>query len=470
VAGPGRGEGRQIRLQAYASRPMCPPLATVYCGPVRTEPSPPPARLRPPLTKRLRPGHWIALDYLAAGVLALVLGVTYLTGIVYRFAAGGWFPRLWVAGVLIALTAVPVAVRRRHTITALAVVLVASVVTAIITSASVPPAFLAVAFVLYMAAVTFPRKVSVAALAIVLGLLTAENLISQGVRIGSRDFIPVDLFVIIAWTIGYAVGQRRAYARRLQEQVASSAVAEERLRIARELHDVVAHSMTVVAVQAGFGQYVFDEQPAQARAALGAIQATSREALAEMQHLLGVLRQVAPATGGTPPAGGTTPAGAAAPATAGGGPPLRPAPGLADLDRLIARTADAGVRVELRRSGRRAEVPAGIDLSAYRIVQEALTNVVKHARATSCQVTICYGDDDLSVEVTDDGPAADGFPAAHGNGYGNGATGVSPGGMGHGILGMRERAHLYGGEFTAAPLPDHGFKVAARFPLPEGRP
>jgi signal transduction histidine kinase len=457
-----------------------------YCGLVRTEPFPPPARLRPPLTKRLRPGHWIALDYLAAGVLALVLSVTYLTGVVFRFAAGGWFPRLWVAAVLIALTAVPVAVRRRHTIMALAGVLVASAVTAIITSAAVPPAFLAVAFVLYMVAVTFPRKASMAALVVVLALLTAQTLIAQGMRLGSRDFLPVDLFVIIAWTIGYAVGQRRAYAHRLQEQAASSAVAEERLRIARELHDIVAHSMTVVAVQAGFGQYVFDEQPAQARSALGAIQATSREALAEMQYLLGVLRQASPAPGGPPPSpggaspapggppsspGGASPApGGPPPAAANGGAPLRPAPGLADLDRLIARTADAGVHVELSRTGQRTEVPAGIDLSAYRIVQEALTNVVKHTRAASCRVTIRYGDDDLSVEVTDDGHAADGFPAAHGNGYRNSAAGISHGGMGHGIVGMRERVHLYGGDFTAAPLPDRGFKVAARFPLPAGKP
>ena len=213
--------------------------------------------------------------------------------------------------------------------------------------------------------------------------------------------IPVVLCVIIAWTSGYTVRQRRRYAVRLQDEAASKAVTQERLRIARELHDVVAHSMSVIAVQAGYGQYVIDSQPGDARDALGAIQATSREALDEMRRMLGALRQAddADARGAAIGAEPTGPGLPAAPSSA----PLFPAPGLAELDRLVARTAGAGVRVDVTRYGQPRELPASIDLSAYRIVQEALTNVVKHAHTSSCRVMFGYRDDELTIEITDNG-------------------------------------------------------------------
>ena len=194
--------------------------------------------------------------------------------------------------------------------------------------------------------------------------------------------------------------------------------------------------------------------------------------------------------------------------------PLFPAPGLADLDRLISRTASAGVRVDLTRCGQPRELPASIDLSAYRIVQEALTNVVKHARTSSCQVLIGYGHDELVLEVTDNGaglPAMAGAGASQhgsslafggfaddaglaaggepgllamsaapgwsapavpgGDGWGAGAgRGCVIGGSGHGIIGMRERVSLLGGEFIAGPLPGYGFRVSAHIPLPSGSP
>ena len=181
-----------------------------------------------------------------------------------------------------------------------------------------------------------------------------------------------------------------------------NAITAERLRIARELHDVVAHSMTVVAVQAGFGEYVFDRQPGEARAALAAIQTVTSEALADMQRMLGALRQAGGGMAGEAapgPAGGAAGAPVQAPAAA----PLAPAPGLADLDRLVAGTAGAGVRVEVLRTGPARAIPAGIDLSAFRIVQEALTNVVKHSGADRCLVRIAYGAGQLCVEVTDPG-------------------------------------------------------------------
>jgi signal transduction histidine kinase len=201
---------------------------------------------------------------------------------------------------------------------------------------------------------------------------------------------------------------------------------------------VVAHSMSVIAVQAGYGQYVIDSQPADARNALGAIQATSREALDEMRRMLGALRQADQAE----------------------------ASGLADLDRLLARTASAGVRVDVTRCGVVRALPASIDLSAYRIVQEALTNVVKHARTGSCQVLIGYGHDELTVEVTDNGA---GVPALVGAdlGGGVGVIGVGESSLGgHGLIGMRERVTLLGGEFFAGPRPGYGFGVVAHIPLP----
>jgi signal transduction histidine kinase len=247
---------------------------------------------------------------------------------------------------------------------------------------------------------------------------------------------------------------------------------------------VVAHSMTVIAVQAGYGHHVIDEQPGKAREALGAIQATSREALTEMRRMLGVLRQPSPAPFGVSepqisrPTGGHDGSGGQLngveissrdvpvshpPA------PLAPAPGLADLDRLIARIGNAGVAVDLRVLGIRRELPQGIDLAAFRIVQEALTNVVKHADTPFCTVTIGYHPDELSIEVADQGRGCQ-VPAAAGTGAGSrGEPGAEPTG-GHGLIGMRERVGLYGGDLTAQPLPGRGFRVAARLPIGDDRP
>jgi signal transduction histidine kinase len=285
--------------------------------------------------------------------------------------------------------------------------------------------------------------------------------------------------------------QRRLYAQMLQEQATSSAVAEERLRIARELHDVVAHSMSVIAVQAGYGQYVIDSSPSDARDALGAIQATSRDALEEMRRMLGVLRQqdaAAPAVTAPPAVPGTAapaagsaavPAAAAAAAAAreaaedapgapaaargptGMSAPLAPAPGLARLGRLIERTNGAGVQVSMECSGQVRAVPAGVDLSAYRIIQEALTNVVKHAGGGAhCVVSLDYGEEALHIRVTDDGGGSLVLSPAS-----PGALGVPMAGTGHGIIGMRERANLCGGDFIAGALPGCGFEVNATLPL-----
>jgi len=203
----------------------------------------------------------------------------------------------------------------------------------------------------------------------------------------------------------------------------------ERLRIARELHDIVAHSIGIIAIQAGAGSRVFDARPAEARDALAAIEATSRETLSGLRRMVTGLRRTEPGPGP-------------------GQAPLDPAPGLADIERLAAMTLDAGVQVDVDWHGSREPLRADIDLSAFRIIQEAVTNVVRHAGTSQCHVSIGQQDGQLSIEVTDSG------------------RGGSVTGTGYGITGMRERAALLGGDFSAGPRPGGGFRVAARLPVP----
>ncbi len=466
------------------------------------------ARQRPPLTKRLSPRHWAALDYVAGAVFGLILFATIRHGVVRAIESQGvivpyrTMSLTWpLAMFLVMVAVVAVGLRRRRPAFMLGVLLACSVVV----TALVGPEqgaltyFLPVAYVLYLVAATYEhRQAAVRVLIAVFATLLADvmliHLTGGGYILPSGPIVSAALCVIIAWFTGYIVRQRRRYAVRLQQQAASKAVAEERLRIARELHDVVAHSMSVIAVQAGYGQYVIDTQPADARNALGAIQVTSREALDEMRRMLGALRQ-ADETDQREISGRADPA-TAPPAADGlrgvkGTAPLFPAPGLGDLDRLLARTASAGVRVDLTRRGQPRELPASIDLSAYRIVQEALTNVVKHARTSSCQVLIGYGHDELILEVTDNGagvPAMAGVGMSHHGALARGGSadgepralilpgwgatdddlpdGSVVGGSGHGIIGMRERVSLLGGEFSAGPLPGYGFQVSVHIPLP----
>ena len=259
------------------------------------------------------------------------------------------------------------------------------------------------------------------------GRFQAPTVISNALVIGA------------AWLLGHFVGGRRSYTAQLEQaaeleraraEQARRAVAEERLRLARELHDVVAHSISVIAVQSGVGAHVAKTQPEEAAKALAAIEATSRAALTELRRLLGVLRQDDEPEGS-----------------------LAPVPGLADLEGLLAEVAKAGLAVRLQVEGTPSPLPAGVDLSAYRIVQEALTNVVKHAGPVRAQVTIRYRDQEIRVEVIDDGR---GVAAPTGDGRAR---------VGHGLIGMRERVAVFGGDLETGPRPDGGFRVAARLPL-----
>jgi signal transduction histidine kinase len=478
----------------------------------------------------------VALDYAAAaGCAVIIFGLLFHFGDSARFEV----PRLGTAGWLLVLMlaialSFPVAIRRRAPARALALVLAACVVTLILGGEITRGPFLPLGIVLYLVASTCRRTIAVAGLAAALGLLVAQGIALHLSGVGSGNAVGVVLVLTIFWMIGYAVQQRRTHLAHLRDRAASDAVTRERLRIARELHDVVAHSMTVVSVQAGFGEYVFDSQPGEARAALGAIQAVSREALGEMQRMLCVLRQqdaeLTSAAGQTAGLDGSRPESTGSPgsrpgialsparllrlrpapaqvdrAATGAGDqdrpqaPLAPAPGLASLDRLVERTAGAGVKVTVERTGRVRALPTGLDLSAFRIVQEALTNVVKHSGADSCQVVLHYGASFLLVKVLDEGPARAGAAVPGGVLAGAGSRALSGNGSrpasgpraipgppqlaaaglvsagralaspepraGHGIIGMRERVSLCGGEFTAGPRPEGGFMVRARLPL-----
>jgi signal transduction histidine kinase len=235
------------------------------------------------------------------------------------------------------------------------------------------------------------------------------------------------LMLAAAWIMGDATRRRRDDALAEQRRMARDAVAQERLRIARELHDVVAHSMSVIAVQAGTGRTVIDDDPDLARQALISIEQTSQQALAEMRRLLGVLR----AESGDPAS-------------------LSPVPTLDDLDRLVAHAVQGGTPVDVVVGGDRRAVPAGIGLAAYRVLQEALTNVRRHAPSAPARVHVEFEPDAIVVEV--ENALADGTPA----------TPATP--PGHGLIGMRERVELYGGEFQAGPKPDGSFRLHARIP------
>jgi signal transduction histidine kinase len=387
---------------------------------------------------RIRPQIWVALDYLLAACCALlVYAVLFRPYGLYQLQLAGWYARAWLPALLAVWVSAPVAVRRQYPLAALMVTLAGCAATLAVGGEISRGPFLPLALILFRVAVACPGVVALAGLGGSLLLMIIQGVVMHLAGFGSGDGIAASLVLVLCWLAGYMARQRRAYAAHLRQQVAEAAVMQERLRIARELHDVVAHSLTVAAVQAGFAEYVFDRQPDQARSALAAIQTVSREALTDMQGMLGALRRGGPGEPGQPAA-------------------LAPVAGLAELDRLVAGTAGAGVRVQVCQRGQARAIPAGVDLSAFRIVQEALTNVVKHSGADTCQVSIDYADDGLAVEITDPGGE-----------NGRAAAGLAAG-AGHGIPGMAERVSLCGGDFTAAPLPGRGFRVAARFPLPGG--
>jgi signal transduction histidine kinase len=250
-----------------------------------------------------------------------------------------------------------------------------------------------------------------------------------------EDAIFGTLVLFAIWYVGRRLRsrqQRAAQQVREREAEARRIVAEERTRIARELHDVVAHRVSLMTVQAGGAKAVAAEDPAAALQAMGAVEEAGRQALAELRHLLGVLR---PATDNADDLG--------------------PQPGLADLPRLVGQIRQAGVDVTLATDPVPSELPARTDLFAYRIVQEALTNVLKHAGpGVRTEVRLCTDSGAILIEVLDDGRGINGGPGL-----------AQDGAAGHGIVGMRERALLLGGSLAAGPRREGGFRVVARLPI-----
>ncbi|BCJ34713.1 hypothetical protein Athai_22160 [Actinocatenispora thailandica] len=318
---------------------------------------------------------------LAAGVLAADAVPTLVVG-----HAGGW-------SLLATLPAVPGAAallgRRRWPGPALVAALLAIVLGAAAGTLS-PYTLLPAACALYTVAVTQPRRrwVPTVAIGVLSGVgllaMTAAGPTAGSSAAGTDRSLAMLVFGLVllgcSWTLGRAVADRREYAARWAQQRAERAVAEERLRLAREMHDVVAHALGVIAVKAGVANHVVRQRPAEAHDALAVIETTSRQALTEMRHLLGVLRDGEPGE-------------------------LAPAPGLPGLGELVDRAAVVGVPVEL--SVRGAElVPDGLGVSVYRIVQESVTNVVKHAAPATCRVRVTGTDTLVRIEVTDDGGAA----------------------------------------------------------------
>jgi signal transduction histidine kinase len=299
-------------------------------------------------------------------------------------------------------------------------------------------ALIPVTLAVYAVMSTAARRTALAAVGAAVVAIEA----GAGVAVGGAPgtiVISVPAVAAVGWLAAENVRTRRAYmqdaagrAAERERERTRRAGAEERVRIARELHDVIAHAMSIIAIRSGVARMVLDVRPEEAREALGIIEGTSRQALQEMRLLLGVLRDTET---GDPKAD------------------RGPAPGLASLPGLVTNIGQAGVPVSVRVEGEPRPLSPGADLSAYRIIQEALTNVVRHAAPTTAELTLRYSPDEVVIEVTDNGRAnpQSSSPAR------------APDGAGHGIAGMRERVTVYGGKLVAGPTAS-GFRVLARIP------
>jgi signal transduction histidine kinase len=379
--------------------------------------------------------HWA--DGLVAGALFAVMGAQFLFT---RHLLRGERPATPVTWLLAVALCAPLLTHRQFPRASLTVCLAALLAYA--TGRYVAFPLLVIVAITVGITLHSQRTIALGAL-IASAAVSAVAITMQPPPVSSGTVVAVsETMIVVAWVIAdnARVGRERvAWHRAKAEQAdrdrveqARQAVTAERLRIARELHDVVAHAMSVIAVQSAVGGHVIDAQPGVARQALAAIESTSRSALTEMRRLLGVLRQE-----GEPQDA------------------LSPTPGLADVSSLVGQLQEAGLRVWVQVTGQRTALPPSVDLSAYRVVQEALTNVIKHAASAPADVTIDYAADAVTVEISN-GPAR---PAA-------GARAARAiGGTGNGIIGMRERVAVFGGELTAGPRPEGGFLVRARFPV-----
>jgi signal transduction histidine kinase len=340
---------------------------------------------------------------------------------------------------LLLLETLPLVFRRRWPIPVLVVTVGATVLHASLVEVGRVNESLGMLVALFTVAERYERRVSVAAALAVAAVVGGLLAWKAGPALAASGIIQTLLAVVIAWALGDWARTRRRYATAIEENArlqeadreerARRAVQDERERIARELHDIVTHHVSVIVIQAGAGLTALDKRPEQSRTALEAIDRTSREALSDMRRMLGILGE--PSTDGDPS--------------------RAPLPGLDRLGELIESVRAAGLPVELSIEGDRRQLDAGIELSAYRVVQEALTNALKHATGARARVRLAYEPRTLEIEVTDQG------------GTGQRDLGeIGPGGRG--LIGMRERVALFDGDFEAGRIPG-GYRVHARLPL-----
>jgi signal transduction histidine kinase len=366
--------------------------------------------------ERLRRVNPLVWDSLLAALVATILGTSV--------SSQDGVPGL-AALALVLVASAPLALRRRAPIPVLAVVSGATIVLALVGNGGASDTALALAG--YTVAAHEPwRRVATFGIPLAVVGAFASQLASQEHRNWIEVVVGLTFAVGLPVLIGRIVFNRR---RRLvldRETAAREAVTLERNRIARELHDVVAHAMSVMIVQAGAARTVVDCDPKAAHDAIAQVEETGRAGLAEMRRLIGVLTDDGQA--------GST----------------APMPGLAQLDPLLDTVRSAGLPVEVVRTGTARELPAGADLAAFRVIQESLTNALKHAGLASALVTLDYAADRVTIEVADDGRGPSLEP-----------------GVGHGLIGMRERVGMFGGTLVTSARPGGGFVVHAEIPVEE---
>jgi signal transduction histidine kinase len=392
----------------------------------------------------------VALEYWFELLIAVLAVAAMLELVVGRDSPGAPATTLWFAVPAVAVLVLPLFARRRFPFAAPAVYwLMAAALTfvdglLIPFSGSLGVVGLATAFLLGNLRDDVKAGIG---LAIVLGCIVVVVTNIPGPQ-AAADLVFIPLRFVVAWIAGYALRERSeqaeaaemranlaerekeaaemraTLAEREREAAARIAVAEERARIARELHDIVAHAVSVMVLQVGAVRHKLPEAREEDREALGRVEQAGRTALAEMRRLLGAMR------------------------SDGDGLELAPQPGLDGLDSLVDEVGRAGLPVRLHVDGEPVPLPRAIDLSAYRIVQEGLTNALKHARASHADVTVHYGRDELKIEVRDDGEG-----------------GRITDGLGHGLIGIRERVKIYGGEMSTRSATGQGFVLRTRLPL-----
>jgi len=382
--------------------------------------------------KRLRP---LARRYWFDALIVVAVGIGLSGLALHHGEPNGPSGPLWFDMLAYVAIVSPLLLRRRYPFGAPTAVGVAAVLTSFVDERLVPfdfTIFLAGCAAVFLVGLLRERAAAVGGLVVAIGVV---GLVVYRDPLSNLDaFIVTSIIFGIIWTIAFAVSrkfeeadeakERAARAEREREERARAAVTEERARIARELHDVVGHSVSLMTVQASAVRRLLRPEQQRERDALLVVEQTGREALAEMRRMVGVLRRPEEA------------------------PALAPQPSLEHLHKLVEQARERGLQVELEIEGGPVALPAGVDLTAYRLVQEGLTNALKHSGTGRARVLVRYGAADIEVIVSDDGQGA---------GSGDGG--------GHGLVGMRERVAVYGGELEAGPQPEGGYRLRAKLPV-----